>query len=94
MTSEFDANGRTARYADNHIESNLGDNAVSIDTQAKTVTGASGKIISSYDACVMATGSFPFVPPIPGKQRPIVLVYRTIGCPISGGRFSCRYQEK
>ena len=26
----------------------------------------------------MATGSFPFVPPIPGKQRPGVFVYRTI----------------
>jgi nitrite reductase (NADH) large subunit len=59
------------------VELYLGDKAVSIDTQAKTVTGASGKVIP-YDACVMATGSFPFVPPIPGKQPPGVFVYRTM----------------
>jgi nitrite reductase (NADH) large subunit len=46
-------------------------------TQAKIVTGASGMIIP-YDACVMATGSFPPVPPIPGKQPPGVFVYRAI----------------
>jgi nitrite reductase (NADH) large subunit len=31
-----------------------------------------------YDKLVMATGSFPFVPPIPGKDREHCLVYRTI----------------
>ena len=77
MTSDFDPSGRTAWYQDNDVELYLGDKAVSIDTKAKTVTGASGKTIP-YDACVMATGSFPFVPPIPGKQRPGVFVYRTI----------------
>ncbi|KAL3899008.1 MAG: hypothetical protein SGARI_006552, partial [Bacillariaceae sp.] len=78
MTSDFDpATGRTAWYKDNDVELYLGDKAVSIDTAAKTVTGASGQTIP-YDACVMATGSFPFVPPIPGKQRPGVFVYRTI----------------
>mmetsp|Transcript_29941 Transcript_29941/g.49701 ORF Transcript_29941/g.49701 Transcript_29941/m.49701 type:complete len:1117 (+) Transcript_29941:245-3595(+) len=77
MTSEFDPEGRTAWYQDNDVELYLGDKAVAIDTEAKTVTGASGKTIP-YDACVLATGSFPFVPPIPGKQRPGVFVYRTI----------------
>lgn len=77
MTSEFDDEGRTVWYDDNGVELLLNDKAVSIDTKAKTVTGASGKVIP-YDACVMATGSYPFVPPIPGKQRPGVFVYRTI----------------
>ena len=77
MTSEFDEEGRTVWYDDNGVELLLKDKAVSIDTNSKTVTGASGKIIP-YDACVLATGSFPFVPPIPGKQRPGVFVYRTI----------------
>jgi len=77
MTSDFDKDGRTAWYKENDVELYLNDKAVSIDTEAKTVTGASGKTIP-YDACVMATGSFPFVPPIPGKQRPGVFVYRTI----------------
>lgn len=77
MTSEFDADGKTVWYDENGVELLLGDKAVAVDTAAKTVTGASGKTIP-YDICVMATGSFPFVPPIPGKQRPGVFVYRTI----------------
>jgi nitrite reductase (NADH) large subunit len=77
MTSEFDEEGKTVWYDENGVELLLADKAVKIDTEAKTVTGASGKV-TPYDACVMATGSFPFVPPIPGKQRPGVFVYRTI----------------
>lgn len=77
MTSEFDEEGRTAWYDENGVELYMKDKAISIDTEAKTVTGASGRVIP-YDACVLATGSYPFVPPIPGKQRPGVFVYRTI----------------
>lgn len=77
MTSDFDDNGATSWYNENNVELYIGDKAVAIDTDAKTVTGQSGKVID-YDACVLATGSFPFVPPIPGKQRPGVFVYRTI----------------
>lgn len=77
MTSDFDEEGRTAWYDENNVELLLNDKAVSIDTKAKKVVGASGKEID-YDIAVMATGSYPFVPPIPGKQRPGVFVYRTI----------------
>jgi nitrite reductase (NADH) large subunit len=77
MTSAFDTEGRTAWYRDNNIELLLPDRCVAIDTEKKTVTGQSGKVVE-YDACVLATGSVPFVPPIPGKQRPGVFVYRTI----------------
>ena len=77
MTSEFDNEGRTVWYDENGVELLLNDKAIKIDTEAKTVTGASGKVIP-YDTCVLATGSFPFVPPLPGKQRPGVFVYRTI----------------
>ena len=31
-----------------------------------------------YDKLVIATGSFPFVPPLPGKERKDCFVYRTI----------------
>ena len=48
-----------------------------MDTTSKTIIGASEKTIP-YNVCVMATGSSPFVPPIPGRQRPGVFVYRTI----------------
>ncbi len=75
MTSEFDSDGRTPWYEENNVELLLNDKAVSIDTKEKTVTGASGKKVD-YDVAVFATGSYPFVPPIPGKQRPGVFVYR------------------
>lgn len=75
MTSEFDDEGRTPWYEENNVELLLGDKAVSIDTKTKTIMGASGKELD-YDVAVFATGSYPFVPPIPGKQRPGVFVYR------------------
>jgi nitrite reductase (NADH) large subunit len=51
--------------------------AVSIDRDAKTVTVRSGEVLE-YDKLVMATGSFPFVPQLPGKDRKDCFVYRTI----------------
>jgi NAD(P)H-nitrite reductase large subunit len=75
MTSEFDDEGRTPWYEENNVELLLNDKVTSIDTKKKTVTGESGKTVD-YDVAVFATGSYPFVPPIPGKQRPGVFVYR------------------
>jgi nitrite reductase (NADH) large subunit len=48
-----------------------------IDKAAKVVTTQAGETYA-YDKLVMATGSYPFVPPIPGKERDHCLVYRTI----------------
>jgi len=55
----------------------LNTRAVSIDRSAKTVTVVSGETLP-YDKLVMATGSYPFVPPLPGKDRKDCFVYRTI----------------
>ncbi|MCP8900390.1 nitrite reductase large subunit NirB [Gilvimarinus xylanilyticus] len=55
----------------------LNDKVVDIDHDNKTVKLASGKV-ERYDKLVLATGSYPFVPPIPGKDQPHCLVYRTI----------------
>jgi nitrite reductase (NADH) large subunit len=60
-----------------HAVLNLNAKVSSIDRAARTVTLAGGECIS-YDKLVLATGSFPFVPPIPGSDRPACLVYRTI----------------
>ncbi len=79
MTTDFDDEGRTPWYSENNVELLLNDKAVSIDTKAKKIVGASGKEVD-YDVAVFATGSFPFVPPIPGKQRPGVFVYRVRKC--------------
>jgi nitrite reductase (NADH) large subunit len=50
---------------------------INIDKAAKIVTTETGETYA-YDKLVMATGSYPFVPPIPGKERDHCLVYRTI----------------
>ncbi|MCC6295534.1 MAG: nitrite reductase large subunit [Pseudomonadales bacterium] len=55
----------------------VGDAAVTIDRAAKTVTARSGAVVP-YDKLVLATGSYPFVPPIPGNDRDHCFVYRTI----------------
>ncbi|QYF92793.1 nitrite reductase large subunit NirB [Massilia sp. PAMC28688] len=51
--------------------------AVQVDRTARTVTVASGEVLG-YDKLVFATGSYPFVPPLPGKDRADCFVYRTI----------------
>ncbi|MGZ9711759.1 nitrite reductase large subunit NirB [Glaciimonas sp. GNP009] len=48
-----------------------------IDRVAKTVTVSTGETLP-YDKLVIATGSYPFVPPVPGKDRKDCFVYRTI----------------
>jgi nitrite reductase (NADH) large subunit len=65
-------------YADDpHVDLRLGELAVSVDRDARTVTTASGAV-QPYDALVLATGSRPFVPPVPGHDLPGCFVYRTI----------------
>ncbi|WP_426165473.1 nitrite reductase large subunit NirB [Pseudoduganella sp. R-32] len=55
----------------------LNGRAVAIDRAARTVTSNSGEVLA-YDKLVIATGSFPFVPPLEGKDRKDCFVYRTI----------------
>ncbi len=64
-------------FANHGITIHLGDRAVTIDREAKTVTSAKGVAVQ-YDKLVLATGSYPFVPPVPGHERKNCLVYRTI----------------
>src|SRR5690606_10005536 len=54
-----------------------GDPIVPIDRAAKKVTSANG-IVVRYDKLVLAMGSYPFVPPISGKETAGTFVYRTI----------------
>jgi len=59
------------------IELKLGARADAIDTQARQVRTSTGETLD-FDHLVLATGSAPFVPPIPGTDLPGVFVYRTI----------------
>ncbi len=64
-------------FEDNGIELRLGEGAVAIERAAHQVRTASGACLD-YDRLVLATGSYPFVPNVPGRDRPGCFVYRTI----------------
>ncbi len=62
---------------DHGIELHVGDPAEHVDRAARTVTARSGLVVG-YDVLVLATGSYPFVPPVPNKDAEGCFVYRTI----------------
>ncbi|WNZ24309.1 nitrite reductase large subunit [Leptolyngbya sp. NK1-12] len=64
-------------YQENGIQVHLGDRAVAIDRDAQIVISANGLAVP-YDKLVLATGSYPFVPPITGNDTAGTFVYRTI----------------
>ena len=63
--------------ADDLVDLHLGDRAVDVDRSARMVRTAAGRRVP-YDELVLATGSVPFVPPVPGRDLPGVFVYRTL----------------
>ncbi|MBG6069568.1 nitrite reductase large subunit NirB [Micromonospora ureilytica] len=54
----------------------LGEPATAVDRDRQVVTTAVGEY--RYDALVLATGSYAFVPPVAGTELPGVFVYRTL----------------
>jgi nitrite reductase (NADH) large subunit len=64
-------------YIEHGVELHLGDRANAIDRQRQVVTSDRGREVA-YDTLVLATGSYPFVPPIPGIDKQGIFVYRTI----------------
>ncbi len=64
-------------FEKNNITLHLGDRADRIDRDKKIVISQKGEHIA-YDKVVIASGSYPFVPPMPGHDREGCLVYRTI----------------
>ncbi len=65
-------------YADDgNVTLRLGCRVTGIDRAAKTVDTADGQCLG-YDALVLATGSYAFVPPVPGHDLPACHVYRTL----------------
>ena len=68
-------------YADNGITLHLGSKVTSIDRQNRSVvaTDRDGQTITvDYDRLLLATGSNPFILPIPGNDLPGVISYRDI----------------
>ncbi|PMG14882.1 nitrite reductase large subunit [Vibrio splendidus] len=64
-------------YQSNGVNYLLNARVAQLDTENKCVVTESGHT-ESYDTLILATGSFPFVPPIPGNDQEHCHVYRTI----------------
>ena len=64
-------------YRRNGVDLHIGDRANKIDRKKQLVVSDNGHKIK-YDHVVLATGSYPFVPPIDGVKLRGVFVYRTI----------------
>ena len=76
--SAIDLNVVPARFfEDKAITLRLNDRVVAIDRRRKIVRSGRYREVP-YDKLVLATGSYPFVPPIPGRDRRGCFVYRTI----------------
>ncbi|HDY98256.1 MAG TPA: nitrite reductase large subunit [Pseudomonas sabulinigri] len=63
-------------YAQHGVHMHLGVAVLEIDRERKEVVTSEGR--QPYDRLVLATGSYPFVPPIAGAEGNSKLVYRTL----------------
>ncbi|PGH41593.1 nitrite reductase (NAD(P)H) [Micromonospora sp. WMMA1996] len=71
-----DADELSLHTPDDGVELRLGEPVTGVDRARRVVTTADGEY--PYDALVLATGSYPFVPPVDGTDLPGVFVYRTL----------------
>ena len=68
-------------YADNHITLHMGHKVIEVNRARRTVTaedGQGGLVSVDYDRLLIATGSYPFILPVPGKDLHGVIAYRDI----------------
>ena len=63
-------------YGARGITCRFGEHVVKIDCERKVVEGQNGPV--PYDKLVIATGSAPFIIPVPGKDLPGVITYRDL----------------
>ncbi|MBV9453743.1 MAG: NAD(P)/FAD-dependent oxidoreductase [Rubrobacter sp.] len=64
-------------YEECGIDLRLGVRVLEVNTEKQRVSGSDGKSVA-YDKLVFATGSESFVPPIPGRHKEGVFVFRTV----------------
>ncbi|MHA2939607.1 nitrite reductase large subunit NirB [Vibrio sp. RC27] len=66
-----------AYYQENDVTYAVNEKVEQIKIEEKQVITTSGRV-EAYDKLVFATGSYPFVPPIPGNNQEHCFVYRTL----------------
>ena len=64
-------------YAEKGVTCRFGEKVVAIDKTAKTVTAENGDVLA-YDKLIIATGSTPFIIPLPGHDLDGVIAYRDL----------------
>ncbi|MDM8167561.1 nitrite reductase large subunit NirB [Roseovarius sp.] len=63
-------------YADHRVTCRFGERVLAVDRAARTVTGETGTV--AYDKLLIATGSNPFMIPLPGHDLDGVIAYRDL----------------
>lgn len=63
-------------YEENGVTCRFGEHVTQIDRERKVVVGQNGEV--AYDKLLIATGSAPFIIPVPGKDLPGVIAYRDL----------------
>ncbi|MCR6669938.1 nitrite reductase large subunit NirB [Devosia ginsengisoli] len=65
-----------AWYAEHGVHTRFGETVTAIDRERKLVISRSGE--TPYDKLIVATGSAPFIIPLPGKDLPGVMAFRDL----------------
>lgn len=68
---------REGYYEKHGVHVLLGERAITLNRKEKVIHSSSGRAVQ-YDKLILATGSYPWIPPIQGSDGPDCFVYRTI----------------
>ncbi len=68
---------REGYYEKHGVRVLLGERAITLNRKEKVIHSSSGRAVQ-YDKLILATGSWPWIPPIKGSDGPDCFVYRTI----------------
>jgi nitrite reductase (NADH) large subunit len=68
---------REGYYEKHGVNVLVGERAITINRQEKVIHSSAGRTVY-YDKLIMATGSYPWIPPIKGSETQDCFVYRTI----------------
>ncbi|MFO0879330.1 MAG: FAD-dependent oxidoreductase [Gemmataceae bacterium] len=65
-------------YEEHRVRLHTGVRVEGIDLARRVVSGAHGRVVEPYDHLILATGSHPYIPPMPGTNLAGVFPFRTL----------------